>query len=819
MQDPAPLKDPAQPPSDQDGQDGDPEAARAETAEFRTVPAEEPENAGDTDTGAGEDDADAEEPEPEPAPESGRTDDDEGEKPDFSSVLFNPAGQWTISAPPPDEEPAEEAQADDEPQADDPSDKPSDEPSEEAPTDEAPSVEAAADETPADEAPSDDAPPAETSGAAASVTVPEIDPKVVRKGAQETVPEIDMASVRPKPAPPEEDPEPVASGPETAPQPIWDEPEAEPEPAQNEAEPEPAGPFLDETPDEAPDEAGAHQWQGHWEQPFEQPVLEKRPEEQQEERPEEEQPEEPPEERPSAPSPVQALEGWPTRQPPYATPPAPAPQEVHPPQSFAPPPAPPAPSAHPPQPPPQVRPEPQPQQYAPAHRQQYPEAPPPVYPSPSPYGPAQEEYPAQEQYPQEYGEARDFNAAYEAAAGEVKGRKKRRRGLLTLIVVLVLLAGAATGQLVRPVPEPTMQLTLPASSHTFPGAAPALPLPAQGQSALHVDGLGAMGSSGGTVPTPTASVAKMMTAYVFLRDHPLAAGQPGPTYTVSPQAAAQIPGRKQRGESLLGVTSGMRLTERKALEALMIISANDVAHELARWDAGQPRAFVQKMNDAARSLGMTSTRYTDPSGYDSRTVSTAADQVKLLRAAMSMPAFVEVVSKRAYVPTNGGPPRPGGNILIGQYGVIGGKTGYTDAAGGNYVFAARKQVGGVDTMFLGAVMGQQSPSAMGALQVAKNLLAVAENALTSVTLANAGARVGRVRDGLGDVTPLRAGAPITVVGWPGLTVQVKVDGEPPRAAGQGARVGNVRAGAANVPLELDRSLSEPSLLKRLIRLG
>ncbi|MFC6885534.1 MULTISPECIES: D-alanyl-D-alanine carboxypeptidase family protein [Actinomadura] len=403
--------------------------------------------------------------------------------------------------------------------------------------------------------------------------------------------------------------------------------------------------------------------------------------------------------------------------------------------------------------------------------------------------------------------------------GRGRGRGRGRRTLIAVIAALVLVAGVVTGQLVRPVPEPTVDLTLSKSSHTFPGTAPRLPLPQQGQSAVYVDGLGTMGASGGSAPTPTASVAKVMTAYVFLRAHPLRTGQAGPTLTVSPEAAAQIPARKRRGESLLGVTAGQRLTQRKALEAMMIISANDVAHELARWDAGGDAPFVAKMNAAARELGMASTTYTDPSGYDKGTVSTAADQIKLLRAAMRIPTFAEVVNNRAYVPDDGGASRPGGNILLGQYGVVGGKTGYTDAAGGNYVFAARKRVAGVATLIVGAVMGQPSPSAMGAVTVGQHLVASAESALTSASLAPAGARVARVDDGLGGTTPLRAATPVTVVGWAGLTVPVGVEGDPPHQGDQGERVGTVTAGAARIPLSLAAPLSAPSLLSRLTRLG
>ncbi|SNR28456.1 D-alanyl-D-alanine carboxypeptidase family protein [Actinomadura mexicana] len=404
-----------------------------------------------------------------------------------------------------------------------------------------------------------------------------------------------------------------------------------------------------------------------------------------------------------------------------------------------------------------------------------------------------------------------------AAPAVAEKRKGGRRWLVVVAAMLVLVAGVVAGQLLRPPPDPTVRLTI-ASSHTFPGQAPVLPWPAVGQAVLYVDGLGTMGSAGGAVPTPTASVAKVMTAYVYLSDNPLRSGEAGPVLTVSPQAAAQIPARKRRGESLLGVTANQRLTQRKALESLLIISANDVAHELARWDSGSDQAFVAKMNAAAKRLGMTGTRYTDPSGYHSGTVSTAADQVKLLRAAMRIPAFTEIVNNRMYVPDGGGSPRQGGNFILGRNGVVGGKTGYTDAAGGNFVFAAHRNVGGTQTLIVGAVMGQRSPSAADAVNTAEGILVAAEQAMVAVPLARPGQTVAWIDDGLGGRKALTATSPVNVVGWPGLTVPVDYDGDPPAEPERGTKAGVVDAGAARVPVEVGTGRS-PSIVKRLTRRG
>ncbi|MBW8483972.1 D-alanyl-D-alanine carboxypeptidase family protein [Actinomadura parmotrematis] len=405
------------------------------------------------------------------------------------------------------------------------------------------------------------------------------------------------------------------------------------------------------------------------------------------------------------------------------------------------------------------------------------------------------------------------------AQAPAEEKRRGKRWLVGVLVAVLLVAAVAAGQWFRPVPDPELRMALAARTHTFAGTAPVLPWSGQGQAAVYVDGLGTMGSSGGAAPTPTASVAKVMTAYVYLKQHPLRSGEAGADRTVSAQGVAELPARKQRGESLLGITAGQHLTERKALEALLLISANDVAHELARWDSGTDAAFVAKMNEAARGLGMASTTYTDPSGYDAGTVSTAADQVKLLTAAMKIPAFAEVVKNRAYVPDGGGEARPAGNLLLGQYGVVGGKTGYTDKAGGNYVFAAKRRVGGVPTMIVGAVMGQHSPSAVGAMSVGRRLLVAAERALTAETVAPAGAVVAKVDDGLGGTTPLVTRSALNVVGWPGLTVNLGVAGDPPATAAAGTAVGQVDVGAAKVPLVLRGALDAPSPVQRLTRLS
>src|SRR5580765_5455078 len=141
-----------------------------------------------------------------------------------------------------------------------------------------------------------------------------------------------------------------------------------------------------------------------------------------------------------------------------------------------------------------------------------------------------------------------------------------------------------------------------------------------------------------------ASVAKVMTAYVVLRDHPLRLGEDGPTLTLTDGDVVDTDRRRDQEESVVSIAAGEQLTERQALQALLLPSANNIAAVLARWDAGSAERFVDRMNATASSLGMTQTRYTDPSGYDDATVSTAADQVRVVDRAMRLPVFASIVA-------------------------------------------------------------------------------------------------------------------------------------------------------------------------------
>jgi len=280
-------------------------------------------------------------------------------------------------------------------------------------------------------------------------------------------------------------------------------------------------------------------------------------------------------------------------------------------------------------------------------------------------------------------------------------RRRRRTKILTLLAAGALcLAGFPIVQLTT---GPAKPLHAPVI-HRSPQLG-AVAWPADGESAADIGGVGLVPGPGATRPVPIASVAKVMTAYVILRDHPLAAGASGPVITVEPQEAAAYASQARNGDSLVPVAAGETITERQALEALLLPSADNMAWILARWDAGSRAAFVARMNTTARRLGMTATTYTDPSGLDASTTSTADDQARLGMAAMRVSALAAVAAmSTADIPVAGVVRNY--NTLLGRHEIAGLKTGSTEAAGGCVLLAAWRRAGSRKTLIIAATLGQ-----------------------------------------------------------------------------------------------------------------
>lgn len=349
-----------------------------------------------------------------------------------------------------------------------------------------------------------------------------------------------------------------------------------------------------------------------------------------------------------------------------------------------------------------------------------------------------------------------------------------------------------------------------------------LPWPATGESDLVTTSGLSFGTSGPDRPLPIASVTKVMTAYLVLRDHPLSAGEAGPLITISASQAAQLPQDEKEGQSLIPVQAGEQLSEQQALEALLIPSADNIAHVLADFDAGSDAAFVAKMNATAGLLGMRSTHYAGPSGYNPASVSTPGDQLKLARAAMALPAFAAIVAEpKVSLPYAGTVDNY--NSLAGHNGYFGIKTGSTNQAGGCLVWAVTRRVAGKPVTILGAVFGQTGgPYVAAALRAAQSLTNAAFAALRPRTVIPAGAVVFEI-ERAGRQTLAVTTRSLKTIDPPGTAVAVKI--RPPAGEIKDPKAQPLATlslaspdSTASSPVQIVHPLQPPSLRWRLSHL-
>ncbi len=311
------------------------------------------------------------------------------------------------------------------------------------------------------------------------------------------------------------------------------------------------------------------------------------------------------------------------------------------------------------------------------------------------------------------------------------------------------------------------------------GKAVSPPWPPSGEAALASSTGQLIGTHGPTRSVPIGSLAKIMTAYLVLKKYPLAKGQAGFTMTVTASDFASMAQREAEGQSMIGVYQGETLTERQALEAMLIPSADNIAAFLAAYVGPSVRAFVAKMNATARALGLDHTHFTDASGYAPGSRSNSTDLIKLGRIAMENPTFAQIVGTYTVYLPNGVPgAKPikftNYNGLVGSYGFTGIKTGSTPQAGQALLFSVHRKVKGREVSLLGDVLEQHGPGIVGgALSSALSLVDGYYSRLGWRTALPDGTVVARLsRAGRTVFMTLRS--PLRVLSLPGAKVAISV---------------------------------------------
>ncbi len=184
-------------------------------------------------------------------------------------------------------------------------------------------------------------------------------------------------------------------------------------------------------------------------------------------------------------------------------------------------------------------------------------------------------------------------------------------------------------------------------------------------------------SSNPDMVVPIASVTKLMTAMVAL-DAKLPLDQQLPIII---RDVPEMRGIYSR------VRIGSEISRREMLLLALMSSENRAAASLAHHYPGGVPAFVAAMNAKARALGMTSTRYTEPTGLSERNRSSANDLVKLIKASQQYPLLSQFSATKENTATFRKPNYSLGfrntNRLVYKpdWSIQLTKTGFTNAAG------------------------------------------------------------------------------------------------------------------------------------------
>ncbi len=165
--------------------------------------------------------------------------------------------------------------------------------------------------------------------------------------------------------------------------------------------------------------------------------------------------------------------------------------------------------------------------------------------------------------------------------------------------------------------------------------------------------------------------------------------------------------KSARGGARTRLDIGKKFRNRDLLRAMLISSDNRAPTALGRAVGLDTDALIAAMNKVAKDLHLKRTKFTDASGLRGN-VSTAREMAIALRASLEDDVlrrimgeeFVEVVSKDRYAKIGYGTTNQ--PLVAHKYDVIGGKTGYTTAAGYCFITGAKFENREVVMAFLGA---------------------------------------------------------------------------------------------------------------------
>ena len=201
-------------------------------------------------------------------------------------------------------------------------------------------------------------------------------------------------------------------------------------------------------------------------------------------------------------------------------------------------------------------------------------------------------------------------------------------------------------------------------------------------------------------PLPPASLTKIMTSFVAAAE--VAAGR----IALDDQVPISVKAWRTSGSKMF-VREGTEVSLSDLLRGIVVVSGNDASVAVAEYIAGAEDAFADMMNEHAKDLGMTGTRFANSSGLPDDGHYSSAKDMAILSAALieRFPEHYRMYSEKSFQYGEIERPQVNRNRLLWRdKSVDGVKTGMTEAAGFCLVASALRE----GTRLIAAVMGAEN---------------------------------------------------------------------------------------------------------------
>jgi serine-type D-Ala-D-Ala carboxypeptidase (penicillin-binding protein 5/6) len=379
-------------------------------------------------------------------------------------------------------------------------------------------------------------------------------------------------------------------------------------------------------------------------------------------------------------------------------------------------------------------------------------------------------------------------------------------------IILVVGIGVPTA-IVAPVPQASAEVSQEVRTAT---AAARTVFPDFGSAAIGAVGMdGVLAKHGPQQPRTIASITKVVTALVVLEAKPLSGDEAGPTITFTQRDVDILTQVVAANGSWEPVQAGWRVSERAAIETMLIPSANNYAESLAIWAYGSEAKYLAAARAFLAAHGLHDTTIVDTNGLGNDR-STPTDLVELGRIAMAEPVIATAVRKSTAVEPNVGE-LTNTNKLLGEHGIDGLKTGTYDVVRANLLFTAVVDVDGRQVRLIGVILGAADHDTLDAH--VPPLLESARTSLHDLRLARKGQAFATYETSWGGVGRAVAAEDVSRLVWGRATVTREAHVGAITGGRKGESVGRVvytvDGRRITVPLVLDRDVLAAPIWWRL----